>query len=202
MNGFIITSNEFFQLQGTWPLAFSMWSYEYDENRTNEISVYDLSNIKKHYLSINWDLDDSELNFQLNELLPKSKIINLSEKRLPIRDILPEYVDEFGNEVKQGMQNFYRSKTQEELYKNIISGFPLKDSRHYRIKAPHGYVDGTMIGFMDDLTPVRIRPKKDIRYEKRSFGWLWFRLDTSMKDVNKSKCFNGPTDNKAIVLTI
>jgi hypothetical protein len=67
-----------------------------------------------------------------------------------------------------------------------------------RIKAPHGYVDGTYIGFMDDLSPVRIKPKSDIRYtNKTAKDNVWFRLDTAVKDVNKSKCFNGPTDNRS-----
>jgi hypothetical protein len=51
---------------------------------------------------------------------------------------------------------------------------------------------------MDDLSPVRICPKNDIRYiNKTAKDFLWFRLDTSIKDGNKSKCFNGPTDNRS-----
>ena len=50
---------------------------------------------------------------------------------------------------------------------------------------------------MDDLSPVRLKPKNDIRYNRSSNNGLWFRLDTAIKDVNKSKCFNGPTDNRS-----
>jgi hypothetical protein len=197
VNGFIITSNEFFKLDGTWPLAFTMWNYLYDQNgNKNDIYVSDFTNLKKENLNIDWN-NDKTLDIYLNELLKKSHVINLSKKRGEIRKLLPEITFDNGITQRQGMQNFYRSITNDEKNKKIISGFALKDDRHLRIKAPHGYTDGNIVGFMDDLSPVRIRGKNDIRYNSSSKDQIWFRIDTALKDINKGKCFNGPTDNRS-----
>lgn len=197
VNGFIITSNEFFKVDGEWPLAFTIWEFDKEENRVNNnISIFDLTSLKRSDLNVFLN-KENETNEILNNYIKKSKIINLSAPRIPIKETLPVLKYENGNTTKQRMQNFYRSKNKDEINKNIISGFPLNDDRHKRIKAPHGYVDGTYIGFMDDLSPVRIRIRDDKRYTKNQLGSIWFRIDTSMKDVNKSKCFNGPTDNRS-----
>ncbi|MEI6455359.1 MAG: hypothetical protein WCO93_03645 [bacterium] len=197
LNGFTITSNEFFKLDGTWPLAFTIWQYNYVETgNINEIQLNDLTKIQKQELNINWN-DTTEAEKTCKNILQKSRLINFSTKRGEIRNTLPILVHENGKVEKQGMQNFYRSKNKIEENQKIISGFALKDDRHSRIKAPHGYIDGTHVGFMDDLSPVRIRRKNDIRYLNSTLGSVWFRLDTSIKDFNKSKCFNGPTDNRS-----
>jgi hypothetical protein len=48
-SGFIITSNEFFKLQGTWPLAFTIWNYNYKEKgNDNKVELADLTSLKKH----------------------------------------------------------------------------------------------------------------------------------------------------------
>jgi hypothetical protein len=47
--------------------------------------------------------------------------------------------------------NIYRNRTKEEQNQKIISGFPLKDERHFTIKDPYGYNNGDFIGFMDGL---------------------------------------------------
>jgi hypothetical protein len=197
VDGFIIKSNEFFKVDGEWPLAFTIWEFDQDDNRVNKnISIYDLSNLKRNDLNVFLN-NDNETNKILNNYIDKSKQINISALRLPIKEILPDLKYEDGKISRQGMQNFYRSRNKEEIGKEIVSGFALSDDRHTRIKAPHGYVDGTYIGFMDDLSPVRIRIKNDKRYENGNAGSVWFRIDTAMKDVNKSKCFNGPTDNRS-----
>ncbi len=197
VNGFIITSNEFFKVDGEWPLAFTIWEFDKDENRVkNDISIFDLSNLKKSDLNVFLN-KENETNEILANYIAKSKLINLSANRLPIKETLPELIYEDGKTSKQGMQNFYRSRNKEEVGKDIVSGFALTDDRHKRIKAPHGYIDGTYIGFMDDLSPVRIRTRNDKRYTNRQLGSIWFRIDTSMKDINKSKCFSGPTDNRS-----
>ncbi|MBN1339312.1 MAG: hypothetical protein JXA03_08315 [Bacteroidales bacterium] len=196
-NGFIVTSKEFFKLDGSWPLAFTIWEYDYQENRENlSIRVLDLTSLTKQNLNISWN--DTKHTFNLlKKFVFQNKKILLSKKREDIRSILPALKYEEGSLKKQGMQNFYRSRTKNEENIDIVSGFPLKDDRHFRIKAPHGYNDGSYIGFMDDLTPVRIKPKDDIRYNNGIIGAVWFRLDTAFKDSNKSKCFSGPTDNRS-----
>ena len=46
-NGFIITGNEFFSIKGTWPLAFTMWTYDYnEEGNTNTVQLFDLTGLK------------------------------------------------------------------------------------------------------------------------------------------------------------
>jgi hypothetical protein len=197
-DGFIITSNEFFKLEGTWPLAFSIWEYEFDENRTNEIIVNDFTHFTKESLLLNWNSDERFIYEFFKPVLSSSNRINLSVKQTCIRETLPDLQTDDGDYQKAGMQNFYRSRNKDEIGVRIISGFALKDDRHIRVKAPHGYVDGTYVGFMDDLSPVRIKPKSDIRYtNKTAKDTVWFRIDTAVKDVNKSKCFNGPTDNRS-----
>ena len=100
-----------------------------------------------------------------------------------------------GNIIQQGRVNLYRNKAKDEEGQNIISGFPLRDNRHVRVKSPHGFIDGTFIGFMDDATPVRIRQEPAERFSN-SPDRIWFRLDLPFKDINKCKCFNGPPDNR------
>ena len=86
-NGFIITSNEFFSLKGTWPLAFTMWTYSYNEDNKNAVQLFDLTGLKKHQLNnMNWNLDDTELNFQLNDLLSDAKIVKLDNSKGSIKD--------------------------------------------------------------------------------------------------------------------
>ncbi len=198
IDGFIVKSNEFFKLNGAWPLAFTIWQFDYDTKRKNEIFLHDFTNLTKSSLAINWNDNEKQINSFINNCIEVNKNINLSKNRSNIRELLIPLLLNDGKYVKQGMQNLYRSRNQKEKDVKIVSGFALKDNRHFRIKAPHGYVDGTHIGFMDDLSPVRYRPKNDIRFKnKSSKNYVWFRLDTSMKDVNKSKCFCGSTDNRS-----
>ncbi len=194
--GFLITSNEFFKLDGRWPLSFTMWKFSKDDNRKNEISFYDFTDLTNKDFYIDWN-DEKLCHDTFSDFQKKSRIVNYSKDRGSIRDILPELTLENGKRQRQGMQNLYRSVNKEEEGKKIISGFALKDLRHSKIKAPHGYTDGNRIGFMDDLSPVRIRGKNDLRYFGTAINSVWFRIDTSLKDINKSKCFNGSTDNRS-----
>ncbi len=75
----------------------------------------------------------------------------------------------------------------------FVSGFPLRDSRHTRIRAPYGYVDGTFVGFMDDGTPVRLRQEPLHRFSNKA-NRVWFYLDNRIITVNLLKCFGFPPD--------
>ena len=198
LGGFIVTSNEFFKIQGTWPVAFTIWEFSIDNERENKINLFDLTHLTINDIAINWNQEIETTNSILRELISNSKNIKLFDYRTKMKDTLPEMVYENGVAIAQKMQNLYRSENKDEKKGEIISGFALKDNRHNRIKAPHGFVDGTWVGFMDDLSPVRFRPKNDIRYKnKTAKDTFWFRLDTSIKDAVKSKCFNGSTDNRS-----
>jgi len=198
INGFIVKSNEFFKISGNWPVAFTVWEYSPNEKRENKINIYDLTNSIRDDFSINWNSKIKDIDTTLNEILVNTKRIKLFDYRTIIKASLPKIEYSKNKFVTQKMQNFYRNKRKDEIDKKIISGFALKDDRHQRIKAPHGFTDGTHIGFMDNVTPVRIRPKKDIRYkDKTAKDSVWFRLDSVFINVNQTKCFNGPSDNRS-----
>jgi len=59
----------------------------------------------------------------------------------------------------------------------------LGDPRQNNKKA-YGEVDGSFIGFMDDLTPCRVKNSTPDR--------PWFRLNNQFMDVKKNRCFSGP----------
>ena len=196
LDGFIITSNEFFKLKGKWPLAFTVWKYKPEENRDNRVSVYDLTEMKSAQFShVNWAMSDEEVNFQLGVDFENERKVVFGNERKDIRITIPE-ITVNGKIKQQGRYNFYRNKTKEEEKQTIISGFPLKDDRHQRISAPHGFTDGDFVGFMDDNTPVRLRQESLQRLSNLP-DRFWLRLDTDFKGINKSKVFNGPQDNRA-----
>lgn len=185
-SGFIITSNEFFKLQGTWPLAFTIWAYsDKEEGNDNNLLLHDLTTLNKETLNINWTLDDKTLDFQLNEILSDAKLVRLDNSKGDIR----KWID-------QPMYDFKRDTTKEEKQSGkIYGGLALKDERRGN-KKTYGVISSSFIGFMDDATPVRVRSKDDDRF-KNGNNSVWFRLDSAMKDINKSKCFNGPADNRS-----
>lgn len=186
-SGFITTSNQFFKLNGKWPLAFTIWQFRdkpTDEN-TNNIQVLDLTHLQKQHLAINWFADDNYIETTLNEMVKNAKIIPLSFNKKDIRETLP-LLERKGVMVKQPRLNIYRNKTKEEQAKNIISGFPLNDERHKTIKDPYGFSDGNIIGFMDDNTPVRIKQEPSNRLSNLP-DRIWFRLDIAYADINKTR---------------
>ena len=184
-DGFIITSNEFFKLQGKWPLAFTIWKYNYNETRTNKVEVADYSNFKHQDLNINWNLGDEELNFVFGD-----KFLNQKKIRL---DNSLESIKKWAS---QSMYDFKRDPTQRELGSNLIyGGLPLIDNRRQN-KKTYGISMGEFLGFMDDASPVRVKQDNSHRLSN-SPDRVWFRFDTGFLDINKSKCFSGPTDQKS-----
>jgi hypothetical protein len=195
-NGFIVTSNEWFKLDGKWPLAFTIWGYESNEAGNNNIvKVSDLTHLHRPDLNINWNDEDEKVEAELNKVQKKATMAILDNTRGDIRSLLPLIVNN-GNLVRQSRLNLYRNVTKEEENKKIISGFPLKDDRHTRVKAPYGFVDGSFIGFMDDATPVRVK-QDSLNRMSDTLKRVWFRLDNDFKGINKCKAFNGPADNRS-----
>jgi hypothetical protein len=186
LDGFIITSNEFFKLKGKWPLAFTVWKYQPEENRDNRVSVYDLTEMKSAQFShVNWAMSDDEVNFQLGVDFEHERKIELSENRISIKE-----------SANQKMYDFKRDPTQTELKNHqVFGGLPLSDSRR-KNKKTYGISDSLLIGFMDDCTPVRVKQDSTNRLSTEP-DRFWFRLDNDFKSLNKSKCFNGPTDNRS-----
>jgi hypothetical protein len=192
IDGFIITSNEFFKLQGKWPLAFTIWKFGQDENRQNRVSVKDFTHLKRDELKINWSLGDEELKFVLGEERFKPDNINLGNNRIDIRETIPA-IEIKGKVKQQSRYNFYRNVTKQEEGEKIISGFPLADDRHSRIQAPHGFVNGEFVGFMDDNTPVRLRQETMNRLSIQP-DRVWLQLRPTFIDVNLTKVQTGPAD--------
>ena len=196
-SGFIITSNVWFKLDGKWPLAFTIWTYDYNETgNNNAVKVLDLTQLERSQLNLKWNTEDEELNKELKAVLTGVNEVVLDNSRGDIRDLLPSLIDAKGKEIQQPRYNIYRNKFKEEEGNKIISGFPFKDTRHHRIEAPHGFVDGEYIGFMDDVTPVRLRMDTCNRLSKKP-DRVWFYLDNRIFKLNLLKCFNGPADNRS-----
>jgi hypothetical protein len=195
LNGFVITSNEFFKLKGKWPLAFTIWQYEPNEERENKVKVLDLTEVKKNDLTFNWNDTDEELNPTVENYVNQFEFVNLDNSRGDIRDLLPE-LERNGKMIRQPRYNFYRNLSKDEKIKNIVSGFPLKDERHKNYNVPYGFVDGILIGFMDDNTPVRLRQEPSNRLQNEP-NRVWFRLDSVFININSTKIFNGAADNRS-----
>ncbi len=185
--GFIITSSEFFKLEGRWPLSFTIWNYDFDETRTNKSNLLDLTSLKKSDLKIDWN-DDALAQNILNKILKKNKSINLNNEKDTIR-----------TSYNLKLYDFIRTPTKSERESNdIVGGLPLKDPRRVKNDKTYGIPDSEDIGLLGDCTPVRIRARGQAeRFTYQNAKSVWFRLDTSFKDVNRSKCFNGAADNRS-----
>ena len=193
-SGFIITSNEFFKLQGKWPLAFTIWIYDESEKQ-NDINLYDLTEWKKENLNtILWDNKDreKEIDAALNITLAGSKVIKLNNGKGDIRTMLP-LIDRKGKMVQQTRYDFSHAKKDSD-YGKLVSGFPLKDEeRHFVLKRRCGEFDGAFIGFMDDNTPVRIKQDPSERMSNTP-NRIWLQLRPGFIDINLTKIQNGAAD--------
>lgn len=186
-SGFIITSNEFFKLDGKWPLSFTIWSYDFNEKRKNEVKLYDFTSFKNETLNINWlNNKPNEIEKELFKLTDKSNLISVKQKQT------------LRSKYDLKLYDFIRTPTKSELESNdIIGGLPLKDERRGNNKT-YGTPNSNYIGFVDNGTPVRIKVRGiEKRFTENNIGSVWFRLDTAFKDINKTKTFNGPADNRS-----
>ncbi len=185
--GFIVTSNEFFKLDGKWPLAFTIWKYRgkpiYDSKNT--VTVKDLTTWQAIDLNINWDGEEENLEKEVKKLLKGKKEIKLDNTNGYIKDW-----------TGQSMYDFKRDRTKEELQSSsICGGLSIKDERRNN-KKTYGVANSEFIGFMDDVTPCRVKQDKQKRHSNKP-DRIWFRLDVSFVDLNKAKCFGLATDQKA-----
>jgi hypothetical protein len=194
--GFMFLGNEFFKIQGRFPIAFTIWSYQWKEKgNENKVVLLDLTHLQRRDLAVNWNSDTNVLNKTLRNIIATASNVCLDNSRGCIRDTVPEFLDKTGSWVKPTRFNIYRSKTKEEAHRKIISGFPLRDPRHTTLKVPYGYADGEFVGFMDDGTPVRIRMDAQGRISNKP-DRVWFYLDNRMIAINLLKIFSGPSDNR------
>ena len=180
--GFIITSNEFFKLDGKWPLAFTIWKYSYKEKgNKNIVKVKDLTTWKATDLNIVWEQEDEKLEKEIKKLLRGKKDVKLDNNRGYIKD----WID-------QRMYDFKRDKTkQEKESSKPCGGLPLIDPRR-KNKKTYGIENSEFIGFMDDMTPVRVKGKDD-RFTNNP-DRVWFQLRPGFIDINLTKVQSGTSD--------
>jgi len=196
VEGFLSASNEFFKIAGKWPLAFTIWKYNYDVNRQNVIKIYDYTELKKDDVIIDWEeLSLDKKNEYLNEVLKNYKKIVLNNSKGDIRHKLPK-IKKNGKKIRQPRYNMYRNLTIDEKNKSIISGFPLRDIRHKKYNVPYGYADSEYIGFMEDNTPVRIKQDTCNRMSNKP-DRVWFMLMSSLSKVNLSQIQNGAANSRS-----
>lgn len=196
-NGFIITSREFFKLDGKWPLSFTIWTYNYNEKgNNNTIKVKDFTHFEKKDLAINWDATLEDIDKNLKPVLKAAKVVKLDNSRGDIRTTLPKLKNRKDEEIQQTRYDFSTAKKEKD-YNKLISGFPLKDeSRHYVLKRKCGELTGEYLGFMDDNTPVRLDMDTCNRISNKP-DRVWFMLMSAFSKVNLSRIQTGPADSRS-----
>ncbi|MBN2037294.1 MAG: hypothetical protein JW768_11175 [Chitinispirillaceae bacterium] len=181
--GFIILGNEFFKIQGRFPVSFTIWSYHRNENgNNNNVEVLDLTYLKHESLEVNWNQNIKSLSTKLKSVIREASRVPLSSNKESIKSWSG-----------QQMYDFKRDPTALELKSSVVyGGLPTRDPRRNN-KKTYGVADSSFIGFMDDNTPVRIRQDTIGRISTKS-DRVWFRLDTDLKSSNKTRIHSGPTD--------
>ncbi|WP_028863615.1 hypothetical protein [Psychromonas aquimarina] len=181
VSGVLIDGKEFFDVKGRFPIAFTIWRYKGENsglNSSREIPLVDLTWMRKKVLSeINW-LNKNDVDLACNNILSSkmSISIGLGANKTGIKEWSG-----------QTSKDFKRSRRVAERDAIVVGGLPLNDRRQTNKKA-YGECAGEFIGFMDDLTPCRVK--------KGTVGSIWFRLDIPMMDFRKSRCLSGPPSQK------
>lgn len=174
--GIMVNGKQFFDVKGEYPIAFTVWRHCPGIN-TQETALVDLTHLKKPDLAtIPWN-DNAATDARCRELLASGAPVTFGVPRMSMREW-----------TGATMQFFLRERRKSEPQGDAhTGGLPLGDSR-VRNKKAYGEVDGPFVGFMDDLTPCRVR--------RGLSGVPWFRLDSPMMDVRKGRCLSGPPDQK------
>ncbi|MGB3543082.1 hypothetical protein, partial [Rubrivirga sp.] len=195
-DGFITTSNEFFKLKGKWPLAFTIWQYQYQEaGNDNAIKVYDLTHLTRNDLATAINPQEKNTDNILRKALAKTKKIRFDNSRSDIRESLPP-IERNKKMVRQPRYDFSHAKKKED-YGKVVSGFPIEDERnHFELRRKCGSSDSEFVGFMDNLTPVRVLQDTCNRLTNEP-NRFWFYLDNRVIKLNLSKIFCGPADNRS-----
>jgi len=173
--GVLVKGKEFFDVKGTWPVAFSLRRYQRKGEQldaTRSIPLLDLTWLTKKQLSqVPWN-DPPEMEKSCESILQQAVEVKIGVRRIDIR--------KWSGQV---MTDFKRDRRKDERNAKIVGGLPLNDPRH-NLKKAHGATDGLFIGFMDDLTPCRIKrsvPDKP-----------WFYLDNRFMSIRQARCLSGP----------
>jgi hypothetical protein len=175
--GILVNGREFFAVKGSWPVAFTIWRHKglkANLNPTRSIPLIDLTWLKKEHLaSIPWE-DSVATDRACSAVFTdeQSPMIHIGEDRTSIR--------EWSGET---MVDFKRSRRQAEKGQMLAGGLPIGDHRRDN-KKTYGETSGAYVGFMDNLTPCRVK--------RGNPGKPWFRLNNQFMDIKKNRCFSGP----------
>ncbi len=175
VTGILVKGDEFFDVKGSWPVTFSLWRYKAKGERLvkdRSVPLYDLTWVRKKQLcEIPWDRPE-EMEQACQQILSQSEQVEVGIARTSIREWSG-----------QKMLDFKRDRRKSEQNQKVVGGLPLGDPRQSNKKA-YGAVDGTFIGFMDELTPCRVKISTPDR--------PWFRLNPQFMDVKRNRCLSGP----------
>ena len=177
VGGVIVDAREFFDVSGAFPVAFTLWRYRGANaglDCSRPVVLTDLTWVKQKLLhDIRWDdpvaRDEACQAIFQNEASAK---VSFGEARMCIRAW-----------TGQTMIDFKRSRRRHEQSARNVGGLPLGDHRDGNTKA-YGEADGIAVGFMDDLTPCRIKGTPE--------SVPWFRLNKQFMDCKKNRCMSGP----------
>ena len=138
------------------------WIYEPNEDgNENTVLVSDLTHLSRPDLNINWNDEDVKVEAELKKVLKSTKEVKLDNTKGSIKEW-----------AGQKMYDFKRDATKAEIEsKQIYGGLPLKDERRGN-KKTYGLSSSSIIGFMDDATPVRIKAGDEYRFKESKKGNL------------------------------
>lgn len=182
MNGALVNGREFFDVKGKFPVAFTIWKYKGKTHSLfkKPILLDDLCWVtKKQLKSLPWD-DCAELDKKCEAIIKDSLTIKVSLDD-PLRKSIKHTIN-------QSQKGFKRSRRKNEN-NNLMSGGLPKGDHRFRNKSVYGETNGENIGFMDNLTPCRIK------IPATNTPWLY--LDTRFMRCKTNRCFSGPPDNRA-----
>lgn len=187
IGGVLVNGKEFFDVQGSFPVAFTMWKFKGDNQGLDSdraIPLIDLTWVKKQLLSkINWT-DHGSTNLACEEILASKEAIQVF-----LGEVRPNIRLDYGLNISG---EFKRNRRKSESVDKPAGGLPIGDRRNANKKA-YGEAKGQGIGFMDDLTPCRVG--------KATVAAPYFYLESRFMRVRSIRCFSGPPDNRAYVGT-
>jgi hypothetical protein len=183
IGGILFHSKEFFDVNGSFPIAFTIWRHvglDANLDRNRPVELYDLTSIKKEDLrALPWE-DPHKLSEHCEQILAKAAKVPMGVKIESVS----------GNWVGFGRRNLYRSITKvEKVSGSPNMGLPTGDLR-FRKKTIYGNSDGNAIGFLLDLTPCRTKVEEELA------GLPWFHLDSRFMRVRSVRCFSGLPDSR------
>lgn len=181
--GFLVNSKEFFKVKAEFPVAFTIWSYEGKEAALNTESALRLTDLtwlrKKDLSAIDWDdqqsVDDSCAAIMENE---QTSDVAFGLKRQSLKEWCG-----------QPQLDFKRGRRKDETDRTTAGGLPTGDPRRNNKKS-YGESTGTIIGFMDNLTPCR-----NVKGELGNFPW--FTLHSTFQQVRACQMTSGPFNERS-----